>query len=56
MVNKDVKGKGKATSSDAHDESIGMSHLLFAALEADWVLFKKATSGWINMSRSRCRT
>jgi hypothetical protein len=56
VVAKDVKGKGKATDSDAHEESIGMLQLLCAALEADWVRFKAATSGWINMSRSRCRT
>jgi len=45
VVAKDAKGKGKATNDDAHEESIGMSHLLIAALEADCVLFKTAASG-----------
>jgi hypothetical protein len=41
---KDTKGKGKAIISDAHEESIGTSHLSSPALKADWILYSRQST------------
>lgn len=52
---KDAKGKGKA-ACDVSEESKGTLRYLCPALEADWILPKTISSGWISMDRGLCKT